>query len=377
MNENHETQKQESNIYVQKYQRKCTTFEYQRQIKCVADNECPSTENEFSYCDRTGTCFSRSCACLPGRPRRENRPSNTSVHLNCGDRSSLSSPTLVSDKVYWLHIPKAGTSFLNTIFHWACPRVPSEIFLAKGIRSFYHRNWQQWAWCDVEFTDINPGHFPYVESRDRGHGVGLFRKPQQRIMSAFAAGLHHYGMKASDSIQMRDTVLEAARKNDYMGSLRAYVNWPGISSCQTKMILGYKCASDKPTLGSEDLRRAMDIVENDFLFVGITEDFDMSVCLFHAMLGGTVNPNEFKNSRPTSTNPFFEKIRKKIGVKSASSLKSMFQKSDEGLYDETPLTQIHYVDPFDEALYAHVRHLFYERVAMFDLEACLSEVSSS
>ena len=371
------TTTQDSNMYVQRYERRCIQYEKRSKIKCRVDNECRTRDGEFSYCDMSGTCFSRSCACLPGRPRRENRPSNVSVHLNCGDRSSSSfSPTLVSDKVYWLHVPKAGTSFLNTIFHWACPRVPSEIFLAKGIRSFYHRNWQQWAWCDVEFTDITPGHFPYVESRDRGHAVGLFRKPQQRVMSAYASGLHHYGMKDSDSTRMRNAVLEAARNGDSLGSLRTYVNWRGIPSCQTKMVLGYKCASDEITLDSEDLRRAMDIVENDFLFVGITEDFDRSVCLFHAMLGGVVNPNEFKNSRPTSSNPFFKTLREKIGDESASSLKSLFQKSDKDLYDETALTRIQYADPYDEALYAHVRQLFYKRAAMFDLEPCLSVVSS-
>ena len=31
---------------------------------------------------------------------------------------------------------------------------------------------------------------------------------------------------------------------------------------------------------------------------------------------------------------------------------------------------------YDEALYAHVRQLFYKRAAMFDLEPCLSVVSS-
>jgi hypothetical protein len=175
---------------------------------------------------------------------------------------------------------------------------------------------------------------------------------------------------------MRNAVLEAARNGDSLGSLRTYVNWRGIPSCQTKMVLGYKCASDEITLDSEDLRRAMDIVENDFLFVGITEDFDRSVCLFHAMLGGVVNSNEFRNSRPTSRNPFFETLHEKIGDESASSLKSLFQKSDEGLYDEASLTRIHYADPYDEALYAHVRQLFYKRAAMFDLEPCLSVVSS-
>ena len=34
-----------------------------------------------------------------------------------------------------------------------------------------------------------------------------------------------------------------------------------------------------------------------FAFVGLTEYYDASVCLFHEMFGGRVRPNEFKNVR--------------------------------------------------------------------------------
>ena len=256
---------------------------------------------------------------------------------------------------------------MNTIFHWACPRVPSEIFLAKySFRSFLHENWQQWAWCDVEFTDTRPGHEPYKVSRDRGYGVGLFRRPQQRVMSAYAAGLHHYGMR--DPIEMKRSVLKAAHDQGPLESLRVYTSWPGISSCQTKMILGYKCASNEIELQPEDLMRAMEIVERDFLFVGITEDFDRSVCLFHAMLGGQTNPNEFRNVRPTS------------GIKQSDEIgdsADVMIRKINGTYDETYLDQINYSDLYDESLYAHVKQLFYKRAAMFDLEPCMQIAASS
>ena len=29
--------------------------------------------------------------------------------------------------LWWLHIPKCGTSFINTLYHYACPRVPRAV----------------------------------------------------------------------------------------------------------------------------------------------------------------------------------------------------------------------------------------------------------
>ena len=38
---------------------------------------------------------------------------------------------LNENRVFWLHIPKTGTSFFNTVFHWACPRTVSLFYLSS------------------------------------------------------------------------------------------------------------------------------------------------------------------------------------------------------------------------------------------------------
>jgi len=66
--------------------------------------------------------------------------------------------------------------------------------------------------------------------------------------------------------------------------------------CMTKMLLGYRCADDvplTPALAAKALRR----LHHDLAFVGLTEEWDASVCLFHQMLGGHAREIEFLNYR--------------------------------------------------------------------------------
>jgi hypothetical protein len=44
----------------------------------------------------------------------------------------------------------------------------------------------------------------------------------------------------------------------------------------------------------------MQLLENDFAFVGLTGEWDLSVCLFHKMYGGKCHSREFVNVRPGS-----------------------------------------------------------------------------
>ena len=46
------------------------------------------------------------------------------------------------------------------------------------------------------------------------------------------------------------------------------------------------------------LPQAKNVLRSHFLFVGIVEKWDMSVCLFHAMLGGSPAATQFKNIHP-------------------------------------------------------------------------------
>ena len=100
----------------------------------------------------------------------------------------------------------------------------------------------------------------------------------------------------------------------------------GIKGCQTKMVLGVPCAAPlrlNATLLKEATRRVL----HDFAFVGLTDRWNASVCLFHAKYGGEVYAAEFANSRPGGKRP---------------SLGSGATEASEHLLD----------DPYDSALYA-------------------------
>merc|ERR1740130_1700859 len=75
-------------------------------------------------------------------------------------------------------------------------------------------------------------------------------------------------------------------------------------------------------------------LSDGFAFVGLTEEWALSVCLFHAMFGGDCHEREFLNVRP--------------GVKHA----------DHENYDASVLEG--WVDPYDGALYAHTAKTFWE-----------------
>jgi len=104
---------------------------------------------------------------------------------------------------------------------------------------------------------------------DKGIAMGLFRAPASRIVSGFNAGFHHYGMSKRMVGEMKESILSDLSKNGMAAALKTYAEWPGIAHCQTKMLLGVACASNKiPNLSENDVARAIDVLRNGFAFVG-------------------------------------------------------------------------------------------------------------
>lgn len=68
------------------------------------------------------------------------------------------------------------------------------------------------------------------------------------------------------------------------------------------MLLGHErseIASHKYT--KRDFLAAVDVLVNEFAFVGLTEHYNESVCLFHAVHGGSVHEMEYENIHETDT----------------------------------------------------------------------------
>lgn len=182
-------------------------------------------------------------------------------------------------KLAWFHIPKTGTSFANILITWGCPRVPDDAHLEglkRPMMDFYDAHAKE---CDTDFFRCG-GHHPLGDNcadidKHGGNFVSMFRQPEQRIISGFYDNKH-------------DGSNKKARIEEYAQE---------VAGCGVKMLLGRKCWDEKK-LNADDADQAIKILESQFAFVGLTEEWDLSVCLFHKMHGGKCHSREFTNLRP-------------------------------------------------------------------------------
>merc|ERR1712087_112835 len=235
-----------------------------------------------------------------------------SAELSAEQRASLIVP------IAWFHVPKTGTSFLNTFYHTPaiCPT-----FHADNYMSTPALQWDS-AWgepdvvCAGGFSTSYPvvidhmiidhstpcherGHFSghmgigvlSVEEyrQNRGHFVAMFRQPEQRLISQY----YDYGPSSlwKGGVKVWPYQTESP-------SLLEYAEWnAGVTVRQlTKSV----CMPFKvlPLPTSEDLSAAIDILKEGFAFVGITEQWALSVCLFRAMFGGQCLLSDLGDARP-------------------------------------------------------------------------------
>merc|ERR1712032_1268443 len=77
-----------------------------------------------------------------------------------------------------------------------------------------------------------------------------------------------------------------------------------------------------------------------FKFIGLVEHWALSICLFHAMIGGECLPSEFVNTRPARPTSTFRESR--------------------NLFDDL-------LDPFDEPLYEKASDIFWGNVNKYNV----------
>merc|ERR1712151_684040 len=82
-------------------------------------------------------------------------------------------------------------------------------------------------------------------------------------------------------------------------SLADYIKIMG--GCQVRMLTDSSCSPprDLPPVQPSRVKEAIRNLDKGFAFVGITEEWELSVCLFHAMFGGQCRDREFTNTRPS------------------------------------------------------------------------------
>ena len=265
----------------------------------------------------------------------------------------------------YMHVQKTGGAFAEAILRVCCPgyfdaRTGAPADRWQNLPASFSE--EQRAACGAtvvrhqrENGEMWSFHRPYDVRRQRARAVALFRDPKARVAAAF------YFYKMDDvmlppGFRLRDHPPDPSRGQKrwhehlyavLAGSpnpLKTYADLPGISGCQTKMVLGFECARDlaiTEAARAEAVRR----LREDFAFVGLQEQWESSVELLWRMFGVPGAP------RP--------------GVDTATDTHYR-----QGSYNRTQARRdlARYSDPDDETIFEEARALLIWRCNAFGVE---------
>jgi len=197
----------------------------------------------------------------------------------------------------WIHFPKTGTSFANALIklpgicpgknvtfdsygdnaYWAAAQFFSELHTGASCPGLFLLA-TQWSHRTLVGSD-----FMY-KTYYLGHTVAMFRQPEQRLMSDF--------LDIGAGQDIRDFI--RSNQGTYVKQLTRTA-LPLDSSQDMGRIDELRSA---PTESEAAL--ALQRVSEAFAFVGITEQWDVSMCLLHAMFGGSCHASDFGNVNPAA-----------------------------------------------------------------------------
>jgi len=215
--------------------------------------------------------------------------------------------------VAWMHVPKCGESLFNAIIHipGACPSVPEDFEVTTQsvgnpltIAGFYNMFGPREFSCPGAISPLWNGNHRGIASDKEfeenfvGKSLIMIRQPEQRIISAYKDTTHSWPYP---EVAIPETI------NDFAD---------GIQGCITKMLTrggesyfvdtsdfaitfgphwGGACG-DPPKPTAEESALAKERLQQ-FLFVGITDQWQMSMCLFHATMNTHCQASDFSDSR--------------------------------------------------------------------------------
>jgi len=224
--------------------------------------------------------------------------------------------------IEFVHVPKCGSSFLSTLIHikGACENLPKnedEITVTITTSFLVPPSWK----CNTSVLGIDIGTFGghhYLDMPEKGgfearkgRFMIMLRQPEQRLLSAI-----NYNITRHESRE--------ANENDLQYYMETH------SGAATKMLSRTGGRWKNPTSDPQpptraEVETAKSRLRTGFSFIGITDQWDLSICLFNTMFNQTCRSFQFQNSRPTSGN-------------------------STSLYDTTTLKG--WRDPYDGELYA-------------------------
>lgn len=270
-------------------------------------------------------------------------------------KNNASNPTMIEVKpalkhalpLGWIHIPKAGSSIANALIHTPgmCPGLPSGIVVNQsrfpGVNKY---GWGMLWRFNSEFnvTKNCPGFLSKwgnhqgvgdkYETQYHRKGIIMLRHPEERLVSSYNNGVHDWP----------PSMVYRLPKD-----IHEYKEY--VQGCTVKMLARNgeaETCGEKPDPTKLEVNKAIRML-NGLAFVGLTEEWDLSICLFRKLFGGKCYGSDFYNTRPKNTDEYNKTVADLNGWK----------------------------DVFDDPLYKAAQKLFHARLREHGLskercEAC-------
>lgn len=209
----------------------------------------------------------------------------------------------------FMHTPKCGSSFSNVIAHspGVCPELPSTVALDfDNFGQFFDVEF--WILCpeicNTKMLSCNPPMYKHelfgedLINPYRGHLVTMVRDPVQRIAAS-------YNDPVFDFVNDVSEPGTRYRKTDSSGNPLPHtiafdefaINWTGMVTTQLTRT-DWTVSWHGIYLSDKDAQEAARRLRKDFVFVGIVEQWELSMCLFRTMFGGNCIQSDFMDTRP-------------------------------------------------------------------------------
>mmetsp|Transcript_58430 Transcript_58430/g.107866 ORF Transcript_58430/g.107866 Transcript_58430/m.107866 type:complete len:389 (+) Transcript_58430:70-1236(+) len=181
----------------------------------------------------------------------------------------------------WVQVPWAGDGFLNTLLHhpYICPGFRSHARFTANELSEAHFKKQVSRACAGAFIpnyDSPPYSVGFGDAyfRSVGHAVIVLRHPARRVLTEFL----HSGAAAQG------------------GSITSLASQRLGCTVRTIVRLGRSpCLKSDSAPSEREAAQAVKFLQQGFAFVGIAEEWELTVCLFHQIFGGPCHSFELKD----------------------------------------------------------------------------------
>lgn len=235
-----------------------------------------------------------------------------------GDGSRASRALEAVMPILWVHVPKTGSSFLNTLINLpgACPGLPEDTWISS--KTFGPRFLQNFTEHHGGFAGINKA-CPGISMRRGmfGHqGIGLTNDPSLKDLSVKGKLFTFLRQPEQRIISAYSDYTTESRRNGSIANLRnPQRSWSWTratlptnirdfarvtNGCAVRMLTraNFSCGV-APLPTKSEVLAAQERLRNDFAFVGITEKWELSMCLLSKMYSVPCHSYQFYDTRPS------------------------------------------------------------------------------